>query len=94
MIDDSEADVAETVRLSYSPSTVDPETSSFTGFLKKKHGGPASVGEEWDELAGVGCGRTRGVAFVVEAVIGGDELSTATDIELVANETEETASDR
>lgn len=77
---------AETIRLSYSPPTAAPETVSFTTFLAKKHGGPVDVGNEWAELVNVGCGRMKDVRFVVEAVVGGVELTTATDVELVADD--------
>ena len=59
---------------------------SVTTFLAKRHGGPVDVGDEWNEFVNVGCGRTMDVRFVVEAVTGGVELTTATDVELVADD--------
>lgn len=85
MKDISDRNTAETVKISYLPPSADPEASSFIRFLKKKHRGPVDIRNEWQEMVGVGCGRTREVTFVVEDVVGGNELGNTTDIVMISD---------
>ena len=87
--------VADRIVLSFAPSAaggdpwsgVDTEwiadelrTDSYQQYLRRAHGGPVSVGEEWDEFVSCGCATPQDVVVRVERVEGGTALGDATTL--------------
>ncbi|MDQ2072847.1 hypothetical protein RBH20_09900 [Haloarcula sp. H-GB4] len=85
--------VADRVVLSFAPSTADGDPWSgvdtewiadelrgdtYQQYLRRTHGGPVAVGEEWDEFVSCGCATPQDVVLRVERVEGGTALGDAT----------------
>lgn len=56
---------------------------SYRGYLRRRRSGPVSVGEEWTEFLGTGCGGRTDVLLRVERVEGGRSIGQETEIESV-----------
>jgi hypothetical protein len=55
----------------------------YLQYIKRVHGGPVAVGEEFEEFVNCGCASPQDVIVRVEAVEGGEELGADTDLEVV-----------
>ena len=55
----------------------------YLQYLKRVHGGPLSVGEEFEEFVNCGCASPQDVVVRVEAVESGEELGADTDLVVV-----------
>jgi len=91
------ASVADRIVLSFAPSTggedpwsvVDTEWivdelrgDTYQQYLRRAHGGPVAVGEEWAEFVSCGCATPQDVVLRVERVAGGTALGDATTLEI------------
>ena len=91
------APVADRIALSFAPSDAagDPRSGVDTGwivdelcgdiyqqYLRRAHGGPVSVGEEWDEFVNCGCATPQDVVLRVERIDGGTALGDATTLDI------------
>ncbi|MDT3436697.1 hypothetical protein [Haloarcula sp. 1CSR25-25] len=91
------ASTADRIVLSFAPtatggdpwSGVDTEwivdelrSDSYQQYLRRAHGGPVSVGEEWAEFVSCGCATPQDVLLRVERVEGGTVLDEATTLDV------------
>jgi hypothetical protein len=91
------ASVADRIVLSFAPSVADGDPWSgvdtewivdelrgdtYQQYLRRAHGGPVAVGEEWAEFVSCGCATPQDVVLRVERVAGGTALGDATTLEI------------
>jgi hypothetical protein len=88
------APIADRIVLSFAPSAgedpwsgVDTEWivdelrgDSYRQYLRRAHGGPVTVGEEWAEFVSCGCATPQDVVLRVERVDGGTALGDTTTL--------------
>jgi len=101
------ASVADRIVLSFAPSAADEDPWSgvdtewiadelhgdtYQQYLRRAHGGPVSVGEEWDEFISCGCSTPQDVLLRVERVEGGTALGDATALIIQPRNDAETVS--
>ncbi|MDS0220968.1 hypothetical protein NDI54_06365 [Haloarcula sp. S1AR25-5A] len=55
---------------------------TYRQYLRRAHGGPVSIGEEWSEFVSCGCATPQDVVLRVERVDGGTVLGDATTLEI------------
>ncbi|MFB6106217.1 MAG: hypothetical protein ABEJ70_04515 [Halobacteriaceae archaeon] len=55
----------------------------YLQYLRKVHGGPIAVGDEWEEFVNCGCASPQDVILRVEEVTGGTALGPETEIRIV-----------
>lgn len=99
------ASVADRIVLSFAPSTaggdpwsgVDTEWivdelrgDTYQQYLRRAHGGPVVVGEEWAEFVSCGCATPQDVVVRVERVEGGTALGDATTLDVRLRDDAET----
>ena len=53
---------------------------AYRSYLRRVHGGPASVGDEWAEFVSRGCGSPVDVTLRVDAIEDGTDLGPDTDL--------------
>lgn len=91
------ASTADRVVLSFAPTATDGDpwsgvdtewivgelrSDSYQQYLRRAHGGPVSVGEEWAEFVSCGCATPQDVLLRVERVEGGTVLDEATTLDV------------
>jgi len=101
------ASVADRIVLSFAPSAADEDPWSgvdtewivdelrgdtYQQYLRRAHGGPVSVGEEWEEFVSCGCATPQDVLLRVERVEGGTVLGDATALIIQSRNDAETVS--
>ena len=89
--------VADRIVLSFAPSAADGNPwsgvdtewivdelrgDSYQQYLRRAHGGPVAVGEEWDEFVSCGCATPQDVVLRVERVEGGTALGDTTALDV------------
>jgi len=89
------APIADRIVLSFAPSAagenpwsgVDIEWivdelrgDTYRQYLRRAHGGPVAVGEEWAEFVSCGCATPQDVVLRVERVDGGTALGDTTTL--------------
>jgi len=99
--------VADRIVLSFAHSTADGDpwsdvdtewiadelrADSYQQYLRRAHGGPVSVGDEWAEFVSCGCATPQDVVLRVERVEGGTALGDATTLEVQPRNDAETVS--
>ncbi|MEF8829717.1 MAG: hypothetical protein V5A49_11820 [Haloarcula sp.] len=101
------ARIADRIVLSFAPSAADGDPWSgvdtewiadelrgdtYQQYLRRAHGGPVAVGEEWAEFVSCGCATPQAVVLRVERVEGGTALGDATALEVHPRDDAETVS--
>ena len=59
------------------------QEESYLRYLRTVHGGPVTVGDEWEEFVNCGCASPQDVIVQVESLHGGSVLGEDTEIEIV-----------
>jgi hypothetical protein len=100
------APVADRIVLSLAPSAADGDPWSggdtawivdelrgdtYQQYLRRAHGGPVAVGEEWAEFVSCGCATPQDVVLRVERIEGGTALGDATTLAIHPRNDAETA---
>lgn len=81
-----DADAATRVVLAYAPAEDDDvanglDADAFRAYLRKAHGGPVTLGDEWHEFVNCGCGSRKDVTLTVVSITGGEAVGEGTAIE-------------
>ncbi|GCF14496.1 hypothetical protein Harman_24310 [Haloarcula mannanilytica] len=91
------ASIADRIVLSFAPSAaggdpwsgVDTEWivdelrgDAYRQYLRRAHGGPVTVGDEWSEFVSCGCATPQDVVLRVERVEGGTVLGDTTTLDI------------
>lgn len=81
---DSDANATRVV-LAYAPAEDDIaeglDADAFRAYLRKAHGGPVALGDEWEEFVSCGCGSRKDVTLKVVSITGGEAIDEGTAIE-------------
>ena len=59
---------------------------TYLTYLRRAHGGPVEVGDEWEEFVNCGCADPEDVVIRVDRVDGGTVFGEATAVEIVPAE--------